>query len=81
MKGKLILYGAPWCDPCKSAKAWLAAKKIKYVYQDVAEVENQDALAEIGVTSLPTAIYNGEIVTGFQKEEWEETFGHLSIPK
>jgi len=74
MKGKVILYGAPWCHACQSAKAWFASHGIEYAYIDVSTLEEQDSL---GISTLPTVMYGHVRVTGFTPSEYLQVFGHL----
>lgn len=77
MKGKVIIYGAPWCHACKSAKAWLAQHGIHYTYVDVDEMDDTSGLESIGVTSLPTLFYGDIKLVGFMPKEYKEVFENV----
>ena len=50
--GKLVLYGAPWCNPCKQQKVILDNNHIPYEYIDI-DARPQEARSA-NVKSVPT---------------------------
>ncbi len=65
-EGKKILvqYTASWCGPCRALTPRLSNLSNKYTDVTFVKVdvdENQDAVMELGISSVPTImIYNGD---------------------
>jgi thioredoxin 1 len=65
-EGKKILvqYTASWCGPCRALTPRLSNLSNKYsdvTFVKVDVDENQDAVMELGISSVPTImIYNGD---------------------
>lgn len=55
----LTVFGADWCNPCKTVKKLLDAEGVPYTYLDV-DSPAAKALAKAGdVRGLPYAVHNG----------------------
>ncbi len=62
----LTMYSATWCGPCKSAKAYLAAKGISYrdVDIDASEANGKEYLA-LGGGGVPLFVAGDKRMNGF----------------
>jgi len=64
------LWGAPWCGVCRRAKAWLDAKGIPYVANNIDA--DPDARARLrgfpNVRSIPAWKIDDQVFTGFSEE-------------
>ena len=63
-KKLLVQYTASWCGPCRALTPRLSNLSNKYTDVTFVKVdvdENQDAVMELGISSVPTIIiYNGD---------------------
>jgi glutaredoxin 3 len=66
---KVTIYGAEWCPPCHTAKAYLKSRNVTYEYINVDE--NQEAGREIaaktGWTAIPIIQIADEYILGFDR--------------
>jgi glutaredoxin len=76
----VILYGADWCPHCKTAKAHIEARSIKYTYRDV---DNADANSELAVklknagqtkSGIPTIDVDGDLMVGWSEQQFDQTY-------
>jgi glutaredoxin 3 len=67
----VVIYGAEWCPPCHTAKAYLNSRKVAYEYINVDE--NQDKGREIaaktGWTAIPIINIGDEYILGFDRSK------------
>jgi glutaredoxin 3 len=65
----VTIYGAEWCPPCHTAKAYLKSRNVAYEYINVDQ--NQDAGREIaaktGWTAIPIIKIAEEYILGFDR--------------
>ncbi len=70
----VTIYGAEWCPPCHTAKAYLNSREIAYEYIDVDK--NQDAGREVamktGWTAIPIIKIGNEYIMGFDRQKIDE---------
>ena len=66
---KVTIYGAEWCPPCHTAKAYLTSQKIAYDYVNVDEKPDEGrAIAEkTGWTAIPIIKIGEEYILGFDR--------------
>ena len=66
---KVTVYGAEWCPPCHTAKAYLKSRNVAYEYINVDQ--NQEAGREIaaktGWTAIPIIQIADEYILGFDR--------------
>lgn len=68
---KVTIYGAEWCPPCHTAKAYLDSRKVDYSYINVDEnmAEGRAVAEKTGWTAIPI-IKIGEIyILGFDRQK------------
>jgi glutaredoxin len=71
----VVLYSAAWCGFCKSAKAYLAGKGIKYQEFDIGTKEGMAAFAYAGGgKGIPLLLANGQRVRGFTPAAYDALF-------
>jgi glutaredoxin 3 len=65
----VMIYGAEWCPPCHTAKAYLKSRNVAYDYINVDE--QRDAGREIaektGWTAIPIINIGQEYILGFDR--------------
>jgi len=68
---KVTIYGAEWCPPCHTAKAYLKSRKVEYDYINVDQ--QPDAGREIamktGWTAIPIIQIGEEYILGFDRSK------------
>jgi len=66
---KVTVYGAEWCPPCHTAKAYLDSRKVAYEYVNVDEKPDEGrAIAEkTGWTAIPIIKIGEEYILGFDR--------------
>lgn len=74
----VIIYGAPWCEPCHIAAAYLQQRGVTFVQKDVeadssAAREMQAKLAAAGIRggSIPVLDVRGKVLVGFDQRAVE----------
>jgi glutaredoxin-like YruB-family protein len=73
----VVVYSTPTCAPCKAAKAFLAAKGVRFEEVNVAEdVEGREALIrQTGQLAVPVIVVGDEVVLGFNRPRLIEVLG------
>jgi glutaredoxin 3 len=66
---KVTVYGAEWCPPCHTTKAYLKSREVKYDYINVdEEPEQAQAIAtKTGWTAIPIIKIGEEYILGFDR--------------
>jgi glutaredoxin 3 len=77
---KVTIYGAEWCPPCHTAKAYLKSRSVAYDYIDVDKQPDEGrAIAEkTGWTAIPIIRIGEEYILGFDRQKID---GALSAEK
>jgi len=74
---QVTIYGAEWCPPCHTAKAYLKSRSVKYDYINVDE--NPDKGREIamktGWTAIPIIKIGEEYILGFDRAKIDGALG------
>jgi glutaredoxin 3 len=68
---KVTVYGAEWCPPCHTAKAYLKSREVDFEYLNIDENQEQGrAIAEkTGWTSIPIIQIGEEYILGFDRQK------------
>jgi glutaredoxin len=80
---ELILYSAPWCRDCRTAKRFLEEHAIPYTEIDIEATPGAAAevIANVGKRAIPQFVLNGKWIQpyrpgrGFLHEEMSALFG------
>ncbi len=73
----IVLYSAAWCGYCKRAKAYLAAKGIRYQEFDIDTKDGRAAFANAGGgRGVPLLIVGGQRVKGFTLAAYDALFAN-----
>lgn len=66
---KVTIYGAEWCPPCHTAKAYLNSRKVAYDYINVDEKPEQgrEIAMKTGWTAIPIIKIGEEYILGFDR--------------
>lgn len=66
---KVTVYGAEWCPPCHTAKAYLKSRKVDYEYVNVDENPDQgrEIAMKTGWTAIPIINIGDEYILGFDR--------------
>ena len=66
---KVTIYGAEWCPPCHTAKAYLKSRKVDYNYINVDEKpeEGREIAVKTGWTAIPIIQIGDEYILGFDR--------------
>jgi len=80
---ELIVYSAPWCRDCYTAKRWLAQHNIAFKEVNIEEVPGaaDEVIQRTGKRAIPQFVLNGEWVQpyipgqGFKYDEMAALFG------
>ncbi|MBV9610048.1 MAG: glutaredoxin family protein [Acidobacteria bacterium] len=83
---KLIVYSAPWCHDCHTAKAFLAKHRIAYqeINIDTTPGAAEEIIRRTGKRAIPQFVINGKWVQpyrpgeGFLYDEMRELLGVTS---
>jgi len=77
---KVTIYGAEWCPPCHTAKAYLKSRKVDYEYVNVDEQPEQgrEIAVKTGWTAIPIIRIGDEYILGFDRAKID---GALSAAK
>ncbi|MFT5356331.1 MAG: glutaredoxin [Polyangiales bacterium] len=70
----IVVYGASWCNACRSAAAYLRSQNVPFVERDIeaepgarAEMQAKARAAGIQPSGIPVIDVRGTIVTGFDE--------------
>ena len=65
----ITIYGAEWCPPCHTAKAYLKSRGISYDYVNVDEnpEEGRQIAMKTGWTAIPIIKIGEEYILGFDR--------------
>lgn len=78
---KVIVYGAEWCPPCHTAKAYLKSKKVAFDYVNIDEKPEQgrEIAQKTGWTAIPIIQIGDEYILGFDRPKLDGALsaGHL----
>ena len=67
---KVIVYSAVYCPGCHSAKRFLKENNIEFEERDIGQNEEyRKELQELGHSSIPVIIVDGETFVGFNVEK------------
>jgi glutaredoxin 3 len=77
---KVVVYGAEWCPPCHTAKAYLKSRGIDFEYINVDEKpeQGQQIAMKTGWTAIPIIKIGEEYILGFDRAKLD---GALSANK
>lgn len=66
---QVVIYGAEWCPPCHTAKAYLKSRKVEYDYINVDEKpdEGRKIAQQTGWTAIPIIKIGKEYILGFDR--------------
>jgi len=66
---KVIVYGAEWCPPCHTARAYLKSRKIAFEYINVDEnhEKGREIAVKTGWTAIPIINIGQEYILGFDR--------------
>jgi glutaredoxin len=87
VRGRVILYSAPWCGFCKRAAAFLRRRGVDFVERDIesepaAAVELERKLRAAGLRGggIPVLDIGGRLVIGFDRDRIEALLGAGGAP-
>lgn len=65
----VTVYGAEWCPPCHTAKAYLKSRKVDFKYINVDENPEQgrEIAMKTGWTAIPIIKIGEEYILGFDR--------------
>ena len=73
--GGTVLFSATWCGYCKSAKGYLAEKRIPFQEHDIDTPEGMRAYVAAGASrGVPVLLHRGEKVNGFSRPAYDALF-------
>ena len=67
----VTVYGAEWCPPCHTAKAYLKSREVEFKYVNIDEDREQArAVSEkTGWTAIPIIQIGQEYILGFDRQK------------
>jgi glutaredoxin len=67
----VTIYGAEWCPPCHTAKAYLKSRKVEYEYINVDENPDKGRMIaeKTGWTAIPIINIGQEYILGFDRQK------------
>ena len=80
----VVVFGASWCGPCRSLKAFLGQAKVPHQYKDVDDPNNLDAYerAARGERGIPLTVVGGrDRILGFAPEKLMSALGRSGEQK
>jgi len=71
---KVTIYGAEWCPPCHTAKAYLKSRNIDFEYINVDQKpdEGRAIAAKTGWTAIPIIKIGDEYILGFDRAKLDD---------
>lgn len=70
--GEVVIYGASWCNACRSTAAYLRSKNVAFIEKDIerdpgarAEMQRKAEAAGVNARGIPVIDFRGTILTGF----------------
>jgi glutaredoxin len=81
---EVVVFGASWCGPCRSLKAFLEQAKVPHEYKDVDDPQNLDAYekAARGQRGIPLTVVGGrDRILGFAPEKLMSALGRSGEQK
>jgi glutaredoxin len=68
---EVTVYGAEWCPPCHTAKAYLKGREVDFKYVNIDEDREQArAISEkTGWTAIPIIQIGQEYILGFDRQK------------
>jgi glutaredoxin len=70
--GEVVIYGASWCNACRSTAEYLRSKNVAFVEKDIerdpaarAEMQRKAEAAGVNARGIPVIDFRGTILTGF----------------
>jgi glutaredoxin 3 len=71
----VTVYGAEWCPPCHTAKAYLKSRNVAYEYINVDENREagREVAAKTGWTAIPIIRINDEYILGFDRSKLDSS--------
>lgn len=65
----VIVYGAEWCPPCHTTKAYLKSRKVDYEYVNIDEQQEKgrEVAQKTGWTAIPIIKIGEEYILGFDR--------------
>jgi len=65
----VTVYGAEWCPPCHTAKAYLKSRKVDYEYVNIDEEREKGRMVseKTGWTAIPIIRIGEEYILGFDR--------------
>lgn len=67
----VTVYGAEWCPPCHTTKAYLKSRNVEYKYVNIDEEreQGQAIAAKTGWTAIPIIQIADEYILGFDRQK------------
>jgi glutaredoxin 3 len=68
-QAQVTVYGAEWCPPCHTAKAYLKSREVNFAYVNVDEKPDQgrEIAMKTGWTAIPIIQIADEYILGFDR--------------
>ena len=71
---QITLFKSPQCPGCKTAEELLLRKGIDFEVVDITKSQDAlDYLTSRGSMAVPSLQVNGQLVTGFRQQLWQDT--------
>jgi glutaredoxin 3 len=66
---RITIYGAEWCPPCHTAKAYLKSRNVAFSYINVDEEpeKGREIAEQTGWTAIPIIQIGQEYILGFDR--------------
>ncbi len=70
--GPVVMYSTSWCRYCAQARAYFAAKRVRYQEYDVEKsVEAHAEFKRLGGKGVPLIVHGGQVMSGFSERSFE----------
>jgi len=68
---KVTVYGAEWCPPCHTVKAYLKSRNVAYEYVNIDEQreKGQEISQKTGWSAIPIINIGDEYILGFDRQK------------